>query len=295
MIASHTHRLSTDLLRSERHEEQARSRERIEAVTGARVEGFRAPAFDFGSDYLSSLAAAGYAYDASVVSCRRIPGWYGGEHDLHRPSPATAVDPDAPEGLVEVLTTVMTGVGLPLTGTWTRFFGPRYMILSMRLLARRGIAPVLYVYPWELADLPAVAGVPKRRVRADRRVDAPGNRTDPFKGVRVHERSERARRETGRRSVGRQLPRDLAVAAIQYVSGIAALAWGLTQMRLGKVASLLGSQIWPNLSPMHIIFGYEHCHEHSSKTRFHKIARKSALSSRPQTDPSMGSRPIHRC
>jgi hypothetical protein len=56
----------------------------------------------------------------------------------------------------------MPGVRLPLTGTWLRFFGVRYTVLGMRLLARRGIAPVLYVHPWEFADLPAVDGVPRR-------------------------------------------------------------------------------------------------------------------------------------
>jgi hypothetical protein len=32
----------------------------------------------------------------------------------------------------------------------------------MKLLARRGIAPILYVHPWEFVDLPVVDGVPKR-------------------------------------------------------------------------------------------------------------------------------------
>jgi Domain of unknown function (DUF3473). len=56
----------------------------------------------------------------------------------------------------------MPGLRLPLTGTWLRFFGPGYTVLGMRLLARRGVAPVLYVHPWELVDLPAVDGVPGR-------------------------------------------------------------------------------------------------------------------------------------
>jgi hypothetical protein len=32
----------------------------------------------------------------------------------------------------------------------------------MKLLAQRGITPILYVHPWELVDLPAVEGVPSR-------------------------------------------------------------------------------------------------------------------------------------
>jgi hypothetical protein len=163
-IASHTrsHRLLTELSPDERREELAHSREQLEAVTDADVRGFRAPAFDFGSDHFQLLAETGYAYDSSVAPCRAIPGWYGGEHDHNRPVAATAIDPDAAPELVEVPIAVMPGLRLPLTGTWLRFFGVRYTLLGMRLLARRGIAPVLYVHPWELVDLPAVDGVPKR-------------------------------------------------------------------------------------------------------------------------------------
>ena len=163
-IASHTHRhrhLST-LDERERRDELATSRIVLEDTTGERVAGFRAPSFDTASDHFSMLAAAGYEYDASVAPCRSIPGWYGGEHNVDRPCPATRLDPDAPAGIAELPVGVMPRLRLPLTGTWLRFFGPRYTILGMRLLARRGIAPVLYVHPWELVDLPPVAGVPKR-------------------------------------------------------------------------------------------------------------------------------------
>lgn len=159
---THTHRLLTDLEPDERRAELTDSRTVLESVTGETVSGFRAPAFDVADDHFRSLADAGYAYDSSVVSSRRIPGWYGGDHDVHRPSPATAVDPDAPATITELPANVFPGVRLPLTGTWLRFFGPRYTVAGMKLLARRDIAPVLYVHPWELVDLPAVDGVPKR-------------------------------------------------------------------------------------------------------------------------------------
>mgnify|MGYP000109066925 CR=1 FL=1 len=159
---THTHRLLTDLDAAERREEMTRSRERLAAATGQDIRGFRAPAFDTADDHFQTLAEAGYDYDASVVSSRRIPGWYGGEHDTHRPVPARDVDPDAPAEIMALPTSVMPGLRLPLTGTWLRFFGPRYTALGMKLLARRGIAPVLYVHPWEFVDLPDVAGVPKR-------------------------------------------------------------------------------------------------------------------------------------
>ena len=159
---THTHRLLTDLDVDEQREELRRSKEVLESTTDEPVTGFRAPAFDFGPAHFRLLEETGYEYDASVVPSRRIPGWYGGEYEVTRPVPATSIDADAPAGLSVVPAGVMPGVGLPLTGTWLRFFGVRYTILGMKLLARRGIAPVLYVHPWELVDLPAVDGVPKR-------------------------------------------------------------------------------------------------------------------------------------
>jgi len=159
---THTHRLLPSLGPDERREEIIQSRERLAAATGEEIRGFRAPAFDIADDHFQVLADAGYDYDASVVSSRKIPGWYGGEYDTYRPVPATDVDQDAPAGITELPTSVMPGLRLPLTGTWLRFFGPRYTILGMRLLARRGIAPVLYVHPWEFVDLPDVEGVPER-------------------------------------------------------------------------------------------------------------------------------------
>ncbi|MFW5978129.1 MAG: polysaccharide deacetylase family protein [Halohasta sp.] len=163
-IASHTHThpLLTDCTAAQRREELVGSREILESVTDAIVTGFRAPAFDFESDHFDLLAEAGYEYDSSVAPCRSIPGWYGGEWSVRAPTPASDLWADAPESLTEVPIAVMPGLGLPLTGTWIRFFGVRYTLLGMRLLARRGIAPVLYVHPWELATLPRVDGVPRR-------------------------------------------------------------------------------------------------------------------------------------
>jgi len=163
-IASHTHshELLSDLDAEERREELRDSRDRLQSLTGQSVTGFRAPAFDITEDHFDLLAETGYSYDSSVVASRAIPGWYGGEYDLETPALATAVDPDAPADLAELPASVMPGLRLPLTGTWLRFFGPRYTALGMRLLARRGITPVLYVHPWELVGLPQVEGVPAR-------------------------------------------------------------------------------------------------------------------------------------
>lgn len=159
---THTHRLLSELTPEERRTELARSRRVLERATGETVAGFRAPAFDLPADHFTLLAEAGYDYDSSVIDSRRIPGWYGGGYSLRAPAPASTIDRDAPPNLVELPVSAMPGLRLPLTGAWLRFFGPRYTVLGMHLLARRGITPVLYVHPWEFVDLPAVEGVPTR-------------------------------------------------------------------------------------------------------------------------------------
>ena len=163
-IASHTqtHRLLTDLEPAERREEMGRSREVLEDIADASVEGFRAPAFDIAGDHFEMLAETGYTYDSSTVPARSIPGWYGGEFSAHRPTSASALRAGAPETIAELPVSVMPRLRLPLTGTWLRFFGVRYTLLGMKLLAREGITPVLYVHPWELVSLPSVEGLPKR-------------------------------------------------------------------------------------------------------------------------------------
>ena len=159
---THTHRHLSDLSTADRREELLESRDRLQAVAGTEVRGFRAPSFDVPPDHFEHVAAAGYSYDSSVVPSRSIPGWYGGEFDAQRICPAASIDPGASEELIEVPVAVLPGLRLPLAGTWIRFFGVHYTILGMRLLARRGIPPVLYVHPWELVDIPPIEGVPSR-------------------------------------------------------------------------------------------------------------------------------------
>jgi peptidoglycan/xylan/chitin deacetylase (PgdA/CDA1 family) len=159
---THTHRLLSELAPEERRTELVQSRRTLEDVTGSSVSGIRVPAFDLPDGIFGAFGDAGYAYDSSVVPCRRVPGWYGGEYDTDRPSPATAVDPDAPADVVEVPVGVSPVVRLPVGGAWMRLLGRRYTLWAVRRLAESGAVPVLYVHPWELVDLPDVAGVPRR-------------------------------------------------------------------------------------------------------------------------------------
>jgi peptidoglycan/xylan/chitin deacetylase (PgdA/CDA1 family) len=163
-IASHTHshRLLTEITAADRHEELRQSRRILESTTGQSVRGFRAPAFALPDNYFTALAAAGYDYDSSVNPCRAIPGWYGGEYNTQRATPATAVDPVAPTELTEVPIAVSPYLRLPASGAWTRLLGRQYTLWSTQAVADRGIPPVLYTHPWEFVDLPSIEGVPKR-------------------------------------------------------------------------------------------------------------------------------------
>ena len=158
----HTHRHLSELTQPERRKEIEQSKALLETVSGTKVSGFRAPSFDITDDLFELLSDAEYMYDTSVNPCRSIPGWYGGVYDTYRPVLAKTVSHTAPAELIEVPVAVMPGLRLPLTGTWIRFFGVKYTILGMKLLAQQGIAPILYIHPWELVDLPAVEGVPSR-------------------------------------------------------------------------------------------------------------------------------------
>ncbi|WP_435079998.1 polysaccharide deacetylase family protein [Halococcus sp. AFM35] len=159
---THTHAVLTDLDVAARRDELKHSRALLRDITDQPIDGFRAPVFALPPDHFERLDEAGYTYDSSIAPCRHIPGWYGGEYTVDRPVPATQIRPEAPTDITELPVSVMPGLRLPLTGTWIRFFGHRYTLLGMKLLARRGITPVLYVHPWELVDLPPVEGVPKR-------------------------------------------------------------------------------------------------------------------------------------
>ena len=69
---SHTHVLSFHLLtRQQKQDEIERSKKTIEDLTGAAVEGFRAPGYNIDAELLDVLVESGYKYDSSLY-----PGWF---------------------------------------------------------------------------------------------------------------------------------------------------------------------------------------------------------------------------
>lgn len=159
---THTHRRLSCLEPGERRMELQTSREILASITDGAVAGVRAPAFDASPSVLRACHETGYEYDSSVIPSRRIPGWYGGEFAVSEPCTAAALQAGLPEDLLELPVGVMPLLRLPLSGAWLRLFGCTYALRGVRWLAARELAPVLYVHPWELVDLPPVEGVPRR-------------------------------------------------------------------------------------------------------------------------------------
>jgi peptidoglycan/xylan/chitin deacetylase (PgdA/CDA1 family) len=159
---THTHHLLSDLAPGSRRSEYKRSRNLLEDVSGTEIDGFRAPAFDIPENHFDHLEECGYSYDSSIVSARRIPGWYGGEYDVHTPCLSSKFTAKGNNRITEIPVSVMPYVRLPISGAWIRLLGRRYTRLGINWLQRRGITPVLYVHPWEFVDLPRIDGVPSR-------------------------------------------------------------------------------------------------------------------------------------
>lgn len=75
-VASHsmTHTLPfSDLTEARAHLEIVESRETLAALSGAEIDGFRAPSWDAGPTLLGRIAGAGYRYDASAYPSILLP------------------------------------------------------------------------------------------------------------------------------------------------------------------------------------------------------------------------------
>lgn len=121
------------------------SRQRLEALTGSRVAGFRMARMMPVAD--SDIAAAGYEYNSSLHPTF-IPGRYN-----HFGKPATKFIVD---GVIQLPASVSPGVRLPLF--WLALHNyPQwlYMLLAKWTLHRRG-ALVVYMHPWEFYDLHSI-------------------------------------------------------------------------------------------------------------------------------------------
>lgn len=126
------------------------TRDRIEDLTGTRVDGFRAPSFSIvpGLEWaLEVLVEEGYRYDSSLFPIRGHPTYgYPCPAEPHR-------IPLAAGELVEFppTTTRILGRNLPAAGgAWLRFLPLAFIRRGLREAEAKGISGTLYLHPWEL-------------------------------------------------------------------------------------------------------------------------------------------------
>lgn len=144
-IASHTstHPDLTSLSNDELENEVTGSKERLEKELDIEVKGFRAPMLKTNERVLQAVEDAGYEYDSSVTPSIPIPGWYGGNKNFK---------PFSRGSIKEIPVSANPVLKTPISGFFLRALGKRHLEWSIRLLLQRGITPVFYVHPYELAE-----------------------------------------------------------------------------------------------------------------------------------------------
>ncbi len=159
-IASHgwSHRLVTTLEPEEFRKELRRTGDLLEAQTGRRPIGFRAPQWSLGAATpwaFRILLEEGYRYDSSLTP---LP-FVGNRRGLRVPHEIAG-------GLLEFppLVTPFPGINLPTGGGWGFRFFPRSLVTgSIRRLNQGGSPAVLFIHPREMEpDGPRVKLTPFR-------------------------------------------------------------------------------------------------------------------------------------
>lgn len=150
----HTHTPLGDLDADSFRRELADSADAIEAATGRRPKGFRAPNFSVNRETawaFDALRAEEYRYDSSV-----FPTWtpmYGVPGAPVRPYRVDPADPFRPSdgALIELPVAVAhPRIRLPIAGGfYARILPVSVLRQGIRSLNRRGIPATVYFHPWE--------------------------------------------------------------------------------------------------------------------------------------------------
>jgi polysaccharide deacetylase family protein (PEP-CTERM system associated) len=151
-IASHSwwHRRVPTLTPGEFREDVARTKARLEEISGQAVRGFRAPSFSIlpGMEWaFDILLETGHTYDSSVFPIRRPGyGWPGAPtapYDIVRPSGTLREYP--------MTTLDLLGLRIPASGGgYLRQFPLGITRQAFRRRQARGLAGMLYIHPWEV-------------------------------------------------------------------------------------------------------------------------------------------------
>jgi peptidoglycan-N-acetylglucosamine deacetylase len=208
-VANHSFNHYYDLLRrgpAQRRDEVIRAAEAIEAATGSRPRGFRAPGYNIDDEMLELLGDLGYAYDSSVFPCppyylakaaalmairtrgRQSKSLLGPKETLLAPTePYRASESfwrrkrpgflkkQKPRGLIELPIAVVPGVRTPFIGTTITLAGPRAAsVMALALSRRRFIGLELHGIDLMDADdqdtAPLIEHQPDLRVSLERKV-----------------------------------------------------------------------------------------------------------------------------
>lgn len=135
---SHSHRRLPGLPRAEKWREIWESRERIQAVLGVEVPGFRAPGFGIDQESLELIAEAGYVYDASLFSNGR--------------EGVAGLRPVDSAALVEVPLPRSAGLPFPFHPSYSLVLGMWYFRWGLRRFRETGAPLVLLFHLTDLAD-----------------------------------------------------------------------------------------------------------------------------------------------
>ena len=151
-LASHSywHRLVYDLSEDEFRSDLLRSRDAIEAATGIRVAGYRAPSFSITSKStwaLHVLAEEQFTCDSSVFPI--VHDRYGipdARPEIHNIQTSSGSICEFPPSVTNLL-----GVNLPVSGGgYFRLYPYRMSAYCLQQINRQGRPFMFYIHPWEI-------------------------------------------------------------------------------------------------------------------------------------------------
>lgn len=121
----------------------------LEALSGSKVIGYRAPNFKMPQWGFEELSELGFLYDSSLVPCFRIPGWYGSRNTPTQPHKVLTDT----SYIFEFPLTVFPFLRIPGSGGWfLRNFGLNWVKLLVKLHLKGNDMAVFYLHPWEVSD-----------------------------------------------------------------------------------------------------------------------------------------------
>lgn len=156
-VASHgyAHELLYDIGPDRFREDLRRAQEVLEAVSGQKVVGYRAPSFSITEWALEILAEEGYRYDSSYFPASghdryaKLPeGYFGYATEV-----APAFVAGDPTGLKELSIPVLELFGKAVPwggGGYFRLYPPAIFRAGFAAAARRHDGAVFYLHPWEV-------------------------------------------------------------------------------------------------------------------------------------------------